>query len=209
MSHKGQEIFYTLQGEGFHTGRPRRLLQVCQLQPVERPRRWIAQQAICKFCDTDFVGTNGPGGGHFRDATELAVAVARAWPESGHEDRMAVMHRGEPLLQLDTARVDALHAEGFYVAVETNGTRRHRPGSTGRAWVPRSALPLVLTSGDELKLVYPQDGGDPAAVRGSGISVRSAYRRWTVRQSMKTPPPQSSTASSGPSGGSVCKPTRT
>ncbi|CPR10458.1 7-carboxy-7-deazaguanine synthase [Mycobacterium bohemicum DSM 44277] len=161
MAYTVKEIFYTLQGEGFHTGRPAVFCRFasCNLwNGRERDRA----QAICKFCDTDFVGTNGPGGGHFQDATDLAAAVARAWPESSHEHRMVVCTGGEPLLQLDNALVDALHVQGFYVAVETNGTRHPPPGIDWTCVSPKIGAPLVLTSGDELKLVFPQDGGDPA-----------------------------------------------
>jgi 7-carboxy-7-deazaguanine synthase len=161
MTYTVKEIFYTLQGEGFHTGRPAVFCRFASCN-LWNGRHGDREQAICKFCDTDFVGTNGPGGGHFRDAAELAVAVARAWPESSREHRMVVCTGGEPLLQLDAALVEALHAEGFYVAVETNGTRHAPPGIDWTCVSPKIGAPLVLTSGDELKLVFPQDGGDPA-----------------------------------------------
>jgi 7-carboxy-7-deazaguanine synthase len=156
-----KEIFYTLQGEGFHTGRPAVFCRFtsCNLWTGREQDR---SRAICKFCDTDFVGTGGVGGGHFKTARDLAVAVARAWPETSRENRMVVCTGGEPLLQLDATVVDALHDEGFYVAIETNGTR---PAPEGIDWIcvsPKVGAPLVLKSGDELKLVYPQEGGDPA-----------------------------------------------
>jgi 7-carboxy-7-deazaguanine synthase (Cx14CxxC type) len=155
-----KEIFYTLQGEGFHTGRPAVFLRFasCNLWTGRESDR---SRAICKFCDTDFVGTDGPGGGHFREAIQLATAIEHEWPEVGWDRRMVVCTGGEPLLQLDEVLVDALHSRGFYVAIETNGTRS-APG--GIDWIcvsPKVGAPLLQTSGDELKLVFPQAGGDP------------------------------------------------
>ena len=160
MPYNVKEIFYTLQGEGFHAGRPAVFCRFtsCNLWTGREEDR---ARAICTFCDTDFVGTNGPGGGRFRDATALAEAIDNAWPDAGSEHRMVVCTGGEPLLQLDTEVVDALHARGFYVAVETNGTQ---PAPAGLDWTcvsPKIGAPLKLTAGDELKLVYPQAGGDP------------------------------------------------
>ena len=160
MPYNVKEIFYTLQGEGFHAGRPAVFCRFtsCNLWTGREEDR---ARAICTFCDTDFVGTNGPGGGRFRDATALAEAIDNAWPDTGSEHRMVVCTGGEPLLQLDSEVVDALHARGFYVAVETNGTQ---PAPAGLDWTcvsPKIGAPLKLTVGDELKLVYPQAGGDP------------------------------------------------
>ena len=160
MPYNVKEIFYTLQGEGFHAGRPAVFCRFtsCNLWTGREEDR---ARAICTFCDTDFIGTNGPGGGRFRDATALAEAIENAWPAAGSEHRMVVCTGGEPLLQLDTEVVDALHARGFYVAVETNGTQ---PAPAGLDWIcvsPKIGAPLKLTTGDELKLVYPQAGGDP------------------------------------------------
>jgi 7-carboxy-7-deazaguanine synthase (Cx14CxxC type) len=160
MPYNVKEIFYTLQGEGFHAGRPAVFCRFtsCNLWTGREEDR---SRAICTFCDTDFVGTNGPGGGRFRDATALAEAIDNAWPDAGSEHRMVVCTGGEPLLQLDSEVVDALHARGFYVAVETNGTQ---PAPAGLDWTcvsPKVGAPLKLTAGDELKLVYPQAGGDP------------------------------------------------
>ena len=160
MPYNVKEIFYTLQGEGFHAGRPAVFCRFtsCNLWTGREEDR---ARAICKFCDTDFVGTNGPGGGRFRDAAALAEAIDNAWPDAGSEHRMVVCTGGEPLLQLDSEVVDALHARGFYVAVETNGTQ---PAPAGIDWTcvsPKIGAPLKLTAGDELKLVYPQAGGDP------------------------------------------------
>ncbi len=160
MPYNVKEIFYTLQGEGFHAGRPAVFCRFtsCNLWTGREEDR---ARAICKFCDTDFVGTNGPGGGRFRDAAELAEAIDNAWPDTDSEHRMVVCTGGEPLLQLDSEVIDALHARGFYVAVETNGTQ---PAPAGLDWTcvsPKIGAPLKLTAGDELKLVYPQAGGDP------------------------------------------------
>ena len=160
MPYNVKEIFYTLQGEGFHAGRPAVFCRFtsCNLWTGREEDR---ARAICTFCDTDFVGTNGPGGGRFRDATALAEAIDNAWPDASSEHRMVVCTGGEPLLQLDSEVVDALHARGFYIAVETNGTQ---PAPAGLDWTcvsPKIGAPLKLTIGDELKLVYPQAGGDP------------------------------------------------
>lgn len=160
MGYTVKEIFYTLQGEGFHTGRPAVFCRFasCNLWTGREADR---KRAICKFCDTDFVGIDGPGGGRFASAENLASAIAQAWPETGREHRMVVCTGGEPLLQVDTALVAALHAEGFYIAIETNGTRLPPPGIDWICVSPKIGAPLSVTSGDELKLVYPQDGGDP------------------------------------------------
>jgi 7-carboxy-7-deazaguanine synthase (Cx14CxxC type) len=160
MPYNVKEIFYTLQGEGFHAGRPAVFCRFtsCNLWTGREEDR---ARAICTFCDTDFVGTNGPGGGRFRDATALVDAIDNAWPDASSEHRMVVCTGGEPLLQLDSEVVDALHVRGFYIAVETNGTQ---PAPAGLDWTcvsPKIGAPLKLTAGDELKLVYPQAGGDP------------------------------------------------
>jgi 7-carboxy-7-deazaguanine synthase len=157
-----KEIYYTLQGEGTHVGRAAVFCRftTCNLWTGrERDRH----RAICQFCDTDFVGTDGPGGGRFATAVELASAVGAIWDsQAGLRDRaFVVCTGGEPLLQLDEAAVAAFHDEGFEVAVETNGTR---PAPPGLDWVcvsPKAGAPLALTNGDELKLVYPQDGARP------------------------------------------------
>ena len=161
MSYAVKEIFYTLQGEGFHTGRPAVFLRFagCNLWTGREEDR---ATAVCKFCDTDFVGI-GADGGKFATGSELAEAVASRWPSAGDggSRRFVVCTGGEPLLQLDTEAIDALHARGFAVAVETNGTQ---PAPRGLDWIcvsPKIGSDLLLTRGDELKLVYPQDGGDP------------------------------------------------
>jgi 7-carboxy-7-deazaguanine synthase (Cx14CxxC type) len=156
MTYSVKEIYYTLQGEGAQTGRPAVFLRFagCNLWSGREQDR---ARAICNFCDTEFVGTDGPGGGKFTTAKDLAAAVRAAWPESPVPDNLCVVCTGgEPLLQLDDAAIDALHEVGFEVAVETNGTL---PAPAGLDWVcvsPKAAAEVVQTSGDELKLVYPQ-----------------------------------------------------
>ena len=161
MTYAVKEIFYTLQGEGFHSGRPAVFLRFagCNLWTGREDDR---AAAVCKFCDTDFLGI-GPDGGKFATAEALADAVAARWPARGDggSRRFVVCTGGEPLLQLDTDAIDALHARGFAVAVETNGTQ---PAPRGLDWIcvsPKADAPLVLTAGDELKLVYPQERGEP------------------------------------------------
>lgn len=160
MTYFVKEIFYTLQGEGAHAGRP---AVFCRFS---RCNLWTGRErdrsrAICDFCDTDFVGTDGEGGGRFRSATDLANAVAARWPGGGRP--YVVCTGGEPLLQLDAAAVDALHGQGFEVAVETNGTQPAPPGLDWICVSPKAGAPLVLTKGHELKLVYPQNkaGAEP------------------------------------------------
>jgi 7-carboxy-7-deazaguanine synthase (Cx14CxxC type) len=162
MTYKVKEIYCTLQGEGTHVGRVAVFCRFahCNLWTGREKDR---HRAICRFCDTDFVGTNGPGGGRFATATELVAAVSSVWDSTaGTRDRaFVVCTGGEPLLQLDEAAVAAFHAAGFEVAVETNGTR---PVPVGLDWVcvsPKAGAPLTLTSGDELKLVFPQEGAAP------------------------------------------------
>jgi 7-carboxy-7-deazaguanine synthase (Cx14CxxC type) len=163
MSYTVKEIYYTLQGEGAQTGRPAVFLRFagCNLWSGREEDR---DRAVCRFCDTDFVGTDGPGGGRFSSATDLARAAARHWPwGSGKGSRpLVVVTGGEPVLQLDEALVDALHREGFEVAVETNGTLLPPRGIDWLCVSPKAEAPLVVTGGDELKLVYPQEGIDPA-----------------------------------------------
>jgi len=160
MTYSVKEIYSTLQGEGFHTGRPAVFLRFagCNLWTGREADR---AAAICRFCDTDFVGTDGPGGGKFRDAAELADRVAATWPPRTPADPFVVCTGGEPLLQLDPPLLDALHARGFTVAIETNGTL---PVPAGVDWVcvsPKANAELVVTAGAELKLVYPQAGAEP------------------------------------------------
>lgn len=163
MTYSVKEMFFTLQGEGARAGRAAVFLRFagCNLwSGLERDRA----SAICKFCDTEFVGTDGTGGGKFADAASLATKVAALWPGGGKP--YVVCTGGEPLLQLDAPLIDALHAAGFEIAIETNGTIA-APG--GIDWIcvsPKAGAPLVQTSGDELKLVFPQSGAEPARFAG-------------------------------------------
>lgn len=160
MAYKIKEIFYTLQGEGAHAGRPAVFCRfsLCNLWTGREQDR---HRAICQFCDTDFVGTDGPGGGRFATPEALAAAVEAAWPTDDREHRMVVCTGGEPLLQLDEAAVEALHERGFYVAVETNGTQTVPDGIDWVCVSPKIGSELVVNQGHELKLVYPQAGGEP------------------------------------------------
>jgi 7-carboxy-7-deazaguanine synthase len=161
MAYAVKEIFYTLQGEGANTGRPAVFCRFagCNLWSGRETDR---HDATCGFCDTDFVGTDGPGGGKFGDAASLARAVAAAWPAEAGGAPMVVCTGGEPLLQLDAPLLDALHAEGFVVAVETNGTV---PAPACIDWLcvsPKAGAALAVAQGNELKLVYPQAEAEPA-----------------------------------------------
>ena len=155
MTYSVKEMYYTLQGEGAQTGRPAVFLRFagCNLWTGREQDR---ARAICNFCDTEFVGTNGSGGGKFATAADLAAAAKARWPTAATGEPYVVCTGGEPLLQLDDAAVAALHGEGFGIAVETNGTL---PAPAGIDWIcvsPKAAASLAQTSGDELKLVYPQ-----------------------------------------------------
>jgi 7-carboxy-7-deazaguanine synthase (Cx14CxxC type) len=166
-----KEIFYTLQGEGGQAGRPAVFCRfaLCNLWTGrERDRH----RAICQFCDTDFVGTDGPGGGKFRSAADLAAAVAKTWAGERHPRARpyVVCTGGEPTLQLDAAAVAALHDEGFEVAIETNGTRPLPPGLDWVCVSPKAGTELVVREGDELKLVYPQAGAPPASYELPGFA---------------------------------------
>jgi 7-carboxy-7-deazaguanine synthase len=158
-----KEIYLTLQGEGAQTGRAAVFCRFagCNLWTGREQERG---SAVCRFCDTDFVGTDGPGGGKFADATALADAVRAAWPDGGRP--LTVLTGGEPMLQVDDALIDALHDAGFEIAIESNGTL---PVPRGIDWIcvsPKAGADLVQTSGDELKLVYPQPELPPDAVAG-------------------------------------------
>lgn len=170
MTYRVKEIFYTLQGEGTQAGRPAVFCRFtsCNLWTGREEDR---HRAACRFCDTDFTGTDGPGGGKFRTPRELADAVSRAWPAGPGEDvqPFVVCTGGEPLLQLDEAAIRAMQRSGFEVAVETNGTL---PAPLLLDWVcvsPKAGAPLRQHSGDELKLVYPQDSLSPEAFENLGF----------------------------------------
>ena len=164
MSYAVKEIFLTLQGEGGQAGRPAVFCRFagCNLWSGREQDR---AGAACNFCDTDFVGLDGPGGGRFADAEALAEAVQAAW-RGGSSDRLTVLTGGEPLLQVDTALVEALHARGFAIALETNGTLAAPPGIDWVCVSPKAQAAVVQTHGQELKLVYPQPGVDPARFEG-------------------------------------------
>jgi 7-carboxy-7-deazaguanine synthase len=158
MSYAVKEIFYTLQGEGAHAGRPAVFCRFsgCNLWSGREVDR---ENAVCRFCDTDFVGIDGTAGGRYQDAASLVDRIAGFWPGGGSP--FVVCTGGEPLLQLDAALVEALHARGFEIAVETNGTIAHPPA--GIDWIcvsPKEGAPLRLVQGHELKLVVPQNGFD-------------------------------------------------
>jgi len=184
-----KEIFFTLQGEGVHTGRPAVFCRFsgCNLWTGREQDR---SAAVCKFCDTDFFGI-GPDGGKFATASELAARVAELWPRSRKEEggrrkksgsespspfllppRYVVCTGGEPLLQLDKALVDAFHAVGFEVAVETNGTQPAPPGIDWVCVSPKANSPLILSNCDELKLVYPQDEAEAQPERFTHLAFR-------------------------------------
>lgn len=196
MTYLIKEIFYTLQGEGSHAGRPAVFCRfsLCNLWTGREKDR---ARAICQFCDTDFVGTDGVGGGRFATPDELADAVEAHWPSESQENRFVVCTGGEPLLQLNEEAIRALHDRGFEIAVETNGTR---PAPRGLDWIcvsPKIGADLVLTSGDELKLVYPQAGGDPAQfehldfrhfrLQPMDSAVKDANTRAAIEYCLKNP----------------------
>ncbi|MEQ1690250.1 MAG: 7-carboxy-7-deazaguanine synthase [Gemmatimonas sp.] len=161
MTYTVKECFYTLQGEGVHVGRPAVFCRFsgCNLWTGREADR---ATAVCTFCDTDFFGI-GPDGGKFASARELAAFVKRRWPADAPASvrPFVVCTGGEPLLQLDEAAVNALHAEGFEIAVETNGTQTAPAGLDWICVSPKADAPLALVTGDELKLVYPQESALP------------------------------------------------
>jgi len=161
MSYAVKEIFYTLQGEGAQTGRAAVFCRFagCNLWSGRESDR---ASAICQFCDTDFVGVNGLGGGRFDTAEDLAEAIVAQWPpEHASGTRLVVCTGGEPLLQIDRELIDALHVHEFEIAVETNGTIAAPAGLDWICVSPKAGAPLVQTSGDELKLVFPQANAMP------------------------------------------------
>lgn len=155
-----KEIFYTLQGEGAQAGTPALFLRFsgCNLWSGREEDR---ADAVCKFCDTDFVGTDGTGGGKFETPAALASSLRAALPAGAKSPGLVVCTGGEPLLQLDAPLVEALHKSGFRIAIETNGTRNAPPGIDWICVSPKAGAPLVLDHGDELKLVFPQPDAEP------------------------------------------------
>jgi 7-carboxy-7-deazaguanine synthase len=168
-----KEMFYTLQGEGAQAGRAAVFCRFagCNLWSGREQDRGAA---VCQFCDTDFVGVDGDGGGKFASAAELAAAVAAFWPEGKRERRYVVCTGGEPLLQLDEALIEALHAEDFTIAIETNGTIAVPEGVDWVCVSPKAGATMVVTAGDELKVVYPQET-DPREYEGLG------FEHWFVQ----------------------------
>ena len=175
MTYSVREIYYTLQGEGARTGRPAVFLRFagCNLWSGREQHR---AEAVCRFCDTEFVGMDGPGGGKFATPSELADAVAHTWPVAAeHRSRYVVCTGGEPLLQLDRAAIEALHAAGFEVGVETNGTIAAPPGIDWLCVSPKGSAPLQQRSGDELKLVYPQVEDDAQPEQFESLAFTHFY----------------------------------
>ena len=165
MSYQVKEIFLSVQGEGARTGRPAVFLRFsgCNLWTGREQDR---ASAICKFCDTNFVGTDGAGGGRFLEANDLAHAVADKWPLESSESPYVVCTGGEPLLQLDVPLIKAMHGRGFEIAIETNGTLSIPGGIDWSCVSPKADAEFVAQSGDELKLIYPQRGAEPECYEG-------------------------------------------
>lgn len=164
MTYTVKEIYYTLQGEGVHAGRPAVFLRFtgCNLWTGREEDRTKGPGGCSLWCDTNFVGIDGPLGGRYATAQELADCVRSCWPDRSGRPAFVVCTGGEPLLQLDTTLLEALHAQGFFVAIESNGTR---PVPQGVDWVcisPKEGAPLVVNTGDELKLVFPQASLPPS-----------------------------------------------
>jgi 7-carboxy-7-deazaguanine synthase len=172
MTYSVKEIYYTLQGEGAQAGRAAVFLRFagCNLWTGREEDR---AHATCKFCDTDFVGTDGHGGGKFSSADALADAVASRWPEGEGGMPYVVCTGGEPLLQLDAAVISALHARGFEIAIETNGSLMPPAGTDWICVSPKAGADFVLRRGDELKLVFPQEGAEPQ--RFAGLDFRHFF----------------------------------
>ena len=171
MTYQVKEIFYTLQGEGANAGRPAVFCRFagCNLWSGREEDR---ASAVCRFCDTDFVGTGGPDGGRFTRARDLAAAIAGRWTGDAAGQRFVVFTGGEPLLQLDAALLEAVHAHGFEIAVETNGTIAAPPGIDWICVSPKAGAPLAQTRGHELKVVVPQDGLDLDTLAGLAFERR-------------------------------------
>lgn len=167
MIYSVKEIFYTLQGEGAQAGMPAVFCRFagCNLWTGREEDR---ASAVCRFCDTDFVGTDGTLGGKYAQAEALAAQIAAQWPDTDTRHRLVVFTGGEPLLQLDTALIDALHACGFRIAVESNGTLAAPAGIDWLCISPKAGAPWVQQQGQELKLVWPQPGFDLATMAATG-----------------------------------------
>ncbi|MGJ3647239.1 7-carboxy-7-deazaguanine synthase [Sphingomonas sp. GlSt437] len=178
MSYAVKEMFLTLQGEGVNAGRRAVFVRFagCNLWSGREADR---ASAVCRFCDTDFVGTDGDGGGRFADGGALAAAAVALWG-AGRADRFVVLTGGEPMLQVDDALVEALHAAGFEIAIETNGTLPVHPGIDWVCVSPKAGSVVVQQAGDELKLVWPQPGSDIDAIE------RWDFRHWLI-QPMDSP----------------------
>ena len=171
MSYQVKEIFYTLQGEGANAGRPAVFCRFagCNLWSGREQDR---ATAVCKFCDTDFVGTDGTLGGKFASPDVLADQIAAQWPTPEHANRFVVMTGGEPLLQVDAALIDALHVRGFEIAVETNGTIAAPAGIDWICVSPKAGAPWVQRAGQELKVVWPQAGFELAELEAADFENR-------------------------------------
>jgi 7-carboxy-7-deazaguanine synthase (Cx14CxxC type) len=175
MTYSVKEIYYTLQGEGAHTGRPAVFLRFagCNLWSGREQHR---SESVCRFCDTEFVGTDGPGGGRFETPEELAEAVSSAWPVyDSAACPYVVCTGGEPLLQLDEAAISALHDGGFEIGVETNGTISAPEGIDWLCVSPKGVAEVVQRYGDELKLVYPQLEKEAQPENFAGLSFDNFY----------------------------------
>lgn len=171
MSYQVKEIFYTLQGEGANAGRPAVFCRFagCNLWSGREQDR---ATAVCQFCDTDFVGTDGTLGGKFADADALARLIEAQWPADDREHRLVVMTGGEPLLQVDAALIAALHARGFQIAVETNGTIAAPAGIDWICVSPKAGAPWIQREGQELKVVWPQAGFELSELEAARFTHR-------------------------------------
>ena len=206
MTYAVKEIFYTLQGEGANAGRPAVFCRFagCNLWTGREQDR---ADAVCQFCDTDFVGTDGENGGKFTTPEALAAKVASLWP-AGESHRFIVCTGGEPLLQVDAPLIDALHAEGFTIAIETNGTL---PVPEGIDWVcvsPKADAELVVTRGDELKVSCRRRTSSCRTMSGSTSPI-SWCSRWTTLRATSTRASRSTGASAIRAGDCRCKPINT
>ena len=177
MTYSVKEIYYTLQGEGAQAGRPAVFLRFagCNLWSGREADRGKGPGGCSRWCDTDFVGTDGQGGGKFATAEELAQAVAGHWAKEASGRRFVVCTGGEPLLQLDTHAIGALHAQGFEVAVETNGTISAPEGLDWICVSPKAGAKIIQTTGNELKLVYPQSESDAQPEQFEGLDFEFLF----------------------------------